>query len=105
MIGIEQSLNPFAVIRRSWQLTKGNSFRILFFFILLVIVFVVISLLVTLILGVVFAALGGQIELIGNALVSSVVNAGFVVLYLGVLVAIHSQLAGPNTAALSETFE
>lgn len=105
VIGIEQVLNPITALKRSWQLTKGNSFRIFFFFVLIFLVFLVVSILVTLIAGVIFAAIGGQIELIGNALVGSVVNAVFVVIYLAVLASIHRALAGPNSEALSETFE
>ena len=105
VIGIEQTLNPFGVLKRSWQLTKGNSFRIFFFFVLLLLVFLVISVLVTLILGVVFAAIGGSIESVGNALVGSLVNAAFVVIYLAVLASIHQHLAGPKPEVLSETFE
>ncbi|NVE94864.1 hypothetical protein [Altererythrobacter lutimaris] len=105
VIGIEQTLNPFAVLKRSWQLTKGNSFRIFFFFFLILLSLMIISLIVTMIFGVVFAAAGGQIELIGNGIVGSLVNAIFAIIFLGVLASLHRQLAGPNAEALSETFE
>lgn len=105
VIGIEQVLNPVTALKRSWQLTKGNSLRIFFFFVLLFLVFLVISVLITLIAGVMFAAIGGEIELIGNGLVGSLVNAVFVVIYLAVLAGIHQQLSGPRTEALMETFE
>lgn len=105
VIGIEQLYNPVAVLVRSWKLTKGNSLRLLAFYLLLFVVFIVISVLVTLVAGAIFAAFGGDLELIGNGIVGSLVNAVFVVLYLAVLAAVHRQLAGPSAEAVSETFE
>lgn len=105
VIGIEQMLNPIAALKRSWQLTKGNSLRIFAFYVLLFVVLFVVSILVTLITGVVFAAAGGQIELIGNGFVGSLVNAVMTIIFLAALAGIHAQLAGPNTESLEETFE
>ena len=104
-IAIDGIRNPFKAIARSWTLTKGNSFRLFIFYALLVIALMVVSLLVTMVLAVIFAAIGGQVETIGNGLVASVINAIFVVLFLGVLAGIHRQLAGDRPEELSEVFD
>ncbi len=105
IIAIEREMNPFAVITRSWKLTKGNSFRLAAFFILLVIAIMVISILITSVFGLIFAAFGGAVENIGLAFVSAGMNMVLPVLMLGVVAAIHRQLAGTSTQTLSETFD
>lgn len=105
VIGIEGILNPVQVLQRSWKLTKGNSLRLFGFFFLLLIALGIVAVVVTLVLGVIFAAVGGQVELIGNAVVGSLVNAVFAVIVYSVLAAVHRQLAGPSAEAVSDTFE
>lgn len=104
-IAIDGILNPFAAIARSWRLTKGNSFRLFLFFVLLFVAIVVVSVLATMVLGVVFAAFGGEIELIGNGVVSSLVNAAFSVIFLAVLAGVHQQLAGDRPGPWGERSE
>ena len=58
-----------------------------------------------LIVGLVFGLAGGEVARIGGGLFNSVLNAVYVVLMLGVLAAIHRQLAGPDAEVVSETFE
>lgn len=105
VIGIEQTLNPLTALSRSWQLTKGNSLRLFAFFALLTIVYFVINLLVTAIAGVIFAALGPQVALIGNALVANLIGAIVTTLYVAILVGVYNQFAGSSPEAISETFE
>lgn len=104
-IAIDGILNPLAALARSWQLTKGNSFRLLLFYALLLVATIVILSLVSMVVGVVFAAIGGEIEKIGNAIFSSGINAAFVVVFFGVLAGVHRQLAGEAPEALTELFE
>lgn len=105
VIAIDGILNPVHVLKRSWKLTKGNSLRLLGFYFLLAIAVGIVMLVVSLAFGALFAALGGQAELIGNGVVTSSLNAVFAVIGLAVLAAVHRQLAGPSTEAVSETFE
>lgn len=105
VIAIEGELNPIKAMRRSWGLTKGNSLRLFGFMALLVIAIGVVSLLVTLVLGTVFAAFNASIAAIGNGVVSAIINAVIAVLFLCVLAAVHRQLAGPSNEATAETFE
>ena len=105
VIAIEKVYNPLAALMRSWRLTKGNSLRIFAFLALLIIAVVVVSMVLGLIVGLVFGLAGGEVARIGGGLFNSLLNAVYVVLMLGVLAAIHRQLAGPDAEVLSETFE
>lgn len=105
VIAVERVYNPVAAIVRSWRLTKGNSFRLFFFYVLIVIIAVVIVLVVSGIFGLVFAALGPQVQLLGNAIVSGAFQAAVGALMLGIYAAAHRQLAGPSDGNLSEVFE
>ena len=105
VIAIEKVYNPLAAMMRSWRLTKGNSLRIFAFLALLIIAVVVVSMVLGLIVGLVFGLAGGEVARIGGGLFNSVLNAVYVVLMLGVLAAIHRQLAGPDAEVVSETFE
>ncbi|MAO95522.1 MAG: hypothetical protein CL807_02670 [Citromicrobium sp.] len=105
VIAIEKVYNPFAAMMRSWRLTKGNSLRIFAFLALLIIAVVVVSMVLGLIVGLVFGLAGGEVARIGGGLFNSLLNAVYVVLMLGVLAAIHRQLAGPDAEVVSETFE
>ncbi|WP_427968616.1 glycerophosphoryl diester phosphodiesterase membrane domain-containing protein [Altererythrobacter sp.] len=105
VIAIDGILNPVQVLKRSWQLTKGNSVRLLVFYVLLAVAMGVLLIIATMIFGLILAVIGGDIEVIGNGVISSAINAIFVTVFLAVLAAVHRQLAGPSTEAVSETFE
>lgn len=105
VIAIDGLRNPFAAIARSWQLTKGNSLRIFIFIALLLVVIVIISALVSGVVGLVMAAIGGEIATIGNAIFGALLNAVLTVLFLAVTVAIHRQLSGGSPEAAAATFE
>lgn len=105
VIAIERETNPVEAMRRSWQLTKGNSFLIAAFYLLLGIAVIIVSLIVQSVFGLVFAALGETVEGIGNGFVASAVNAFVVALFLGVAAAIHRQLAGTSAEVVAETFD
>ncbi|NJM62597.1 MAG: hypothetical protein HC849_24195 [Oscillatoriales cyanobacterium RU_3_3] len=67
VIAIEGTRNPITAMQRSWRLTKGNSFRIAVFVLLLFFTIGIIAALVTGIVGVVLSALGSQVATIGAA--------------------------------------
>ncbi|GMN13760.1 hypothetical protein [Altererythrobacter sp. MTPC7] len=99
LIGAEGLRNPVASLRRSWSLTKGNSFRLFLFYALLFTAYIVLSLVVTLVLGLGLALFGEGIALIGDALVSSAVSALASCISLAVLAAVHRQFTGHATRA------
>lgn len=105
VIAIEGTLNPLKALARSWRLTKGNSFRLVAFLLLLFITIGIISALVAGILGLIFAAFSPDIANIGNGLVNGLINTVVGVIFLVVLAAIHRQLAGPSAERVAQTFE
>jgi hypothetical protein len=104
VIVIERMANPLGALLRSWRLTKGNSVRLFFFYVLLLIAVIVISTVVGL-FAALFTALGGQtVSLIVNGLVNGLFSMIVTTLFLSVLAATHKQLAGSHEI-VSETFE
>jgi len=104
VIGIEKVMNPITALSRSWHLTKGNSVRLLAFYILLVIAAMVIWLVIGLLLSL-FAVLGEQIGLFAMAIGSGLMSMGFTTVLLMVLAAVHRQLSGKDIENVGKTFE
>ena len=92
VIAIEGELHPLRALRRSWTLTSNNSVRLFAFYALLVIVFLVLSAVISLVQAAFFALLGEQAALLGEAIVSGIVNAAMIVVMVSVLAAVHTQL-------------
>lgn len=105
VIAIDGLRNPIAALRRSWRLTKGNSFRIALFLLLLFVTIGVISALVTGIIGLLLSALGSEMATIGLGVMNAAVNTALAIVFLVVLAAIHRQLAGQSAEGLAATFE
>jgi len=106
VIVIEGVRNPIAALQRSWRLTKGNSLRLFgFYFILLICIFVVMA--VFAMFSSLFIALLGEgtAGLLVAGILNGVISAAFAVLGVGILSAVHRQLAGPTPQTVSETFE
>ena len=105
VIAIERESNPLSALGRSWRLTKGNSLRIFLFIFLLFLAVGIVGGVVSMVIGLILALGGAQASLIGQAVVSGLINAVFYVIFLGVLAAIYRQLAGPSPETVRETFE
>jgi len=104
IIAIEGVLNPVTAMVRSWKMTRGSTLRLFVFLVLLFLTIAIISLIIALVAGLVFSAMGDTVARIGTALVSSITNAAVGGLYLTVLAAIHRQLSG-DSGRLARTFE
>lgn len=105
VIAVEGTRNPIVAIRRSWSLTRGQFWRILGFLALVTILFFVVLAVVMLLVGVVLAIFtAGETQRVLAAVVSSVMTAIAVTYLLGIIAAIHRQLAGPDKAVLADTF-
>ena len=98
VIAIEGQLNPVKALQRSWSLTRGNSMRLFLFYLLLTVAFIVVSAVVSLVLGLVFALAGEQGALLGEAIVSGLLNAVMFVLMVCVMAAVHTQFSRLATA-------
>lgn len=105
VIAIEKVYNPFTVLIRSWQLTKGNSLRLFLFYLLLIVVYIVLAMLLGIVTGILTIALGPSVGLPVNAAISAVLSAGVTVVFVAVIAASHRQLSGPSANSVSETFE
>ncbi len=104
VIAIEKIYNPITIIKRSWTLTAGNSLRLLGFFALIMIAMGILFMVINGILTVVLAAIGGQMQVIGTAIVSGLLNTVFAVVTLAVLAGVHRQLSGATIEDESDTF-
>ena len=106
VIAIERQSNPIAVLKRSWELTKGNSVRLALFFSLLMLVFGIIALVIGGILGILVALLGeGTSGQIGQAVISGLIGTVATAFFVAILASIHRQLAGPSSETITQTFE
>ncbi len=99
VIAVEDMRNPVEAVRRSWGLTKGNSFRLFLFYFLLMLAIGIVGLIVTMIVGLILALAGDSVALIGTAIIGALVNAVSVVVFLSVMAAAHRQLSGHATRA------
>ena len=105
IVAVEGVRNPIAALRRSWALTRGNFWRIFGFLLLAMILFFVVLAVIMLVVGLVLAIVSsGETQRILAAVVSSALTALAVLYFIGILAAIHRQLAGPGREDLGETF-
>jgi hypothetical protein len=105
VIAVERVYNPFTAIARSWQLTRGNSFRLFLFIFLIFIVYVVLSMVAGLITAVLLMALGEAAFTMVSALLSALISAALAIVLVAVLASVHRQLSGASPERLGETFE
>jgi hypothetical protein len=105
VIVLENQRNPLEAMRQSWRLTRGNSLRILVFFVLLVMLGAVIGLLSMLVIGLVTAALGERVSMISNAAFFALLLTIIYTISYALTAAIHRQLGGAAPERLAETFE
>lgn len=97
---------PVRIIRRSWQLTAGNFWRLLAFFLLFIILLLVAAFAIQLIAGIIAEVLLGGDErmTVGAlfvALVTQIVSAAVSVSLMVMLARIYVQLAGDGEAEAS----
>lgn len=100
----EDIANPVIALRRSWQLTKGNSVRLFAFYFLLILTLLVLVSVLSLVTGLIFGLLGGEALRIGGAAVNSAMNAAWATLFLAVISAVHDQLGGTSKSQITDTF-
>lgn len=87
-----------AILKRSWQLTRGNYWRLLGFLLLMMLAFVMASLAVTSVIGVLVSLVAGapQPGSLGALILlfaGGLLNAAFVVVFITILARIYAQLA------------
>ncbi len=101
-----ETLNPFTAVARSFKLTGPKQWSILLFWGVLLAVYVVIALLLTGIFGLVAALIGsGTAAMVVLGIANGAMGMAIGMLICGVSVAMFTQLSGPSTAAIEETFD
>ncbi len=96
--------NPVTAMRRSWALTKGNSFRLFAFFAALIVLSMVIGLMFMLIIGLILSALGEWAAVIGNAAFFAVLLTVFYTVSYALTAAIYRQLSEPLPEVEADLF-
>lgn len=97
IIAIDGERNPIAALMRSWHLTRGNSVRLFFFFVLVVVAFVIVSSIISMIISLVFSLGGAEAALFGTTIASSLMQAFFIMLFVCLAAAMHMQLTRLRT--------
>jgi hypothetical protein len=106
VVAIEGQRNPVKALRRSWALTSGNGWRLFSFYALVFVAFLVIQMVLGIVIGIPLAMLGGgHAAQVATALVSSLLNAVMAVYLVGIVGAVHQQLAGMPAEQERQTFE
>lgn len=98
-------LNPIRAIRRSWNLTKGSSFGIFGFYVLLFLAGLVLFAVVGMVIGVVFALMPDRGSSIGWAIYLAIALSAFNAVSFCVVASIYGQLADESPESLSQTFD
>jgi len=102
----EGRMNPIEALKRSWQLTKGNAWRILGILALLMLALMVVSGAVAAVAGIVARlALNAEWARMASSLAGALAAAVYVAYNSAVLAAIHAQLTGDTPSSLAATFE
>lgn len=99
----ERMFNPINALRRSWELTKGNSFRLALFYVLLIIALLVISGVLAILFGA-LALVGGTIGTVITALLNSLLNMATAIVSMAIIASIHRELSGDMPDSASITF-
>jgi len=94
LVAIEEVRNPILAMQRSWQLTSGNSLRLLGYFALLILAGMLIFFVALMVVGLVLALLGEQGEQIGGALFFALALTVAGLVNLGVIASVHRRLSG-----------
>lgn len=106
VIVVEGERNPVAALKRSWRLSHGNTVRIGLFYLLVGIAFLFVIMVITLVTGILFTLFGSaEVSRTAEAVISSGLNAVMALYFVGIIAAVHRQLAGSIPGDVSQTFE
>ena len=102
---IEGILNPITAIGRSWSLTQPKQWPITGFWTIIIVIMFVVSLIFTSVLGLVAAIVGsGLVSALILGLTSGITGMIYGMVICAIATAMHSQLSGPSTEAIEDTF-
>jgi hypothetical protein len=99
IVAVDGERNPLAALARSWATTRGNFWRIFVFLALVGVLFLVASAVIMIVVGILLAVVTqGEVQRVLASVVSSALSALAMLYLLGILAAIHRQLAGSGEA-------
>lgn len=107
-VAAAEPAGPVAIIARSWVLTKGHFWKLLGFVVLITVAAMVVMAVAAMLLGLLIGLIVGSPQEGGLAqllllLVTSLLNAAFIVLMTTMVARIYLQLAGPAAPSASGT--
>ena len=105
IIALDGITGPWAVCKRSWELTRSHALKIFFFYVLIFAAYIVIAMILGSVFGVIAGLLGNGT---GAALVLGLSNglmgAAVAMLFSAIMVAMHRQLSGISVTTIDQTF-
>ena len=110
VIAVEEVYNPINVIRRSWQLTRGNVLGIFVTLVVLMVIFLALFLVLFLVAGSGFSAMTLAAETPSVGMIVVLVIAMFAVFILAaaagaaLVASVHAAVSDSNAEELGETF-
>lgn len=105
IIANEGTLNPFRALSNSWRLTKGNSFRIFGFFLLILVVAIVVSIFLSMIVGLLFSLGDGDTMAFGQTILSSLLSGLGAMVFASLSTAMYLQLRRLNHQRTDASFD
>ncbi len=106
VIMVEGVRNPLGALRRSWDITRGNGWRLAAFYVLLLIAFLIATKLIGMVIGLVVALVtSGETARTIGALVDSSLSGVVAVYFIAVTAACHRQLIGSPGGSVGGTAE
>jgi hypothetical protein len=108
-VAAAEPVGPVGIIRRSWQLTSGQFWRLFGFLVLILIVFFVFAIVVGAVAGVIVTLLAGRptpgsISSFIIQLITGVLQAIFLTFFVVMIARIYAQLSGSD-ASVGQVFE
>jgi uncharacterized membrane protein len=102
-VAAAEDVGPIAILRRSWQISSGNYWKLLGFLLLFILAYLVVSMAIGFVLGtLVVLAAGrpepGTIAFLIILLLNAVVGAIVTMFFTATLARIYAQLAGGGVA-------
>ncbi len=105
VIAVENVFNPVTALVRSWQLTKGNTARLLGFYALLVVAMLVLLIFANVLTMPVALLAPVEVARFVSAAVESLLASIMALYFVAVIAQVHRQLAGPSAEAMADMFE
>ncbi len=107
-IASAEPIGPIAILKRSWGLTRGHSWRLLGFLLLFILAALVFVIAMTLVIGIIVGLLFGNpapfsLAALVLALLLGIVQTAVTVIYIVMVARIYAQLAGEFEVPTSGT--